>query len=78
MQGLRRRRGFPTDFPLLGCRTFVWAHVVRRGFPTDFPLLGCLAVDIAERVRRGFPTDFPLLGYTWQICACLRKPWFPY
>ena len=35
-----RRRGFPTDFPVVGYNIAHEEHVQGRGFPTDFPVVG--------------------------------------
>ncbi|MGO8780686.1 MAG: hypothetical protein ACLQKK_17535, partial [Rhodomicrobium sp.] len=34
------RRGFPTDFPMVGLPAVHYRDAARRGFPTDFPMVG--------------------------------------
>ncbi len=36
----KARRGFPTDFPVVGCIMRKDANGLGRGFPTDFPVVG--------------------------------------
>ena len=56
-------RGFPTDFPVVGCDHGGDLRLQGRGFPTDFPVVGS-RLFVGSRWRgRGFPTDFPVVGY---------------
>jgi len=42
------RRGFPTDFPVVGWVIVGHPLGQRRGFPTDFPVVGSVAARHVE------------------------------
>ena len=42
------RRGFPTDFPVVGSTLAITACSTRRGFPTDFPVVGWVRGKVLE------------------------------
>ena len=51
------RRGFPTDFPVVGFLRVVGRVLRRRGFPTDFPVVGLLRLPLC---RAGAVASLPI------------------
>ena len=74
----RTCRGFPTDFPVVGCREANGMPACAPWLPYRFPRGRLPWLGRRERtLGRGFPTDFPVVGSAQAVAAAGMRRGFP-